>query len=648
MMRCALLAAVLALGAPKQGVCLLQSHAFMKPLRPDKSHASPAALDRAAPPAVINHHNKAGTMVEAAKSAPSLGVPEAGLALDHAAAAAQTGTTPTGAGTAQKEPEKPGVAAAQIEQEKPGAAGRRASLVGVPVKMGPDHLPMEMPFDPKKTGVSSDTIICAVMALVGVVVGVVAWVEWSKLPRVEAKLSRDSGRLFLLDNVKWFAQLMVIFGHLLDSLHVWDTKTWLNGEDIFIFNVKFAMEVVLNPLFCFISGVLSQGAPTEGRLRRYVQFLVVPTVLVVYLIHPICNVLFMQSPFDKELDKVIQPDFSSAYFYNAVPWYLFALLMWRASVYLLWAQMRTDVAFVAMVTASCVGGYIGGINAPWGGGGMGAMLGYMPYFALGYVAPFPALAARIPKPGPLGATGVALGVWVYAYYLVPAVFGLSLPDGHGNYMSGDPGKLIVNTGTLSAWDVNLYWLRRLARMAVDTPAVLAVIFLVLPRGETPITYMGAYTLFSYIFHSHIGFQLWRPALLQALGVGVVDNFALHVLIILAHIPFCLAVMAVLTSSYWRVLWSWAISPEWLSVIFIPASPKPAGKPAGVPPPQAAQPGPEAAPAAGPGGPPAATAGQEQAAGGAGPGGPAAAAGAAGGRADSSPVPQSGAVPAACA
>jgi len=428
-------------------------------------------------------------------------------------------------------------------------------------------LPMEMPFDSSKSGISTETVICGVTAIFGVALATMLWHEWGKLPKHQTALSRDSGRLFLLDNVKWFAQLLVIYGHLLGMLNIWDTSTWLYQEEDFIRMVKDALEVVLNPLFCVISGVLSQGAPTEGRLRRYVQFLVIPTIMVVYVVRPLCSGIFRDRPMDKAIQKILSPDITPTYFSTDCPWYLFALVLWRASVYLFWSQMKTEVAFVTMVGASCAAGYLGGINADQWGGGWGATLGYLPYFAAGYVMPFGALAERIQKPGLLGSVGVAAGVWIYAFFIVPAVFGFSLPDGHGNYVCCDSGREMVLPGKLTPLDVTFYWLRRLAQFAVDMPAVLAVIFMVLPRDETPITYMGAHTLYSYIFHMLVGFHSQRALLLQWFGMPVIQGRIWHILILLLHIPYCLAILCFLTSSYWRAIWSWAISPQWPAVLF---------------------------------------------------------------------------------
>mmetsp|Transcript_20262 Transcript_20262/g.49268 ORF Transcript_20262/g.49268 Transcript_20262/m.49268 type:complete len:203 (+) Transcript_20262:64-672(+) len=181
--------------------------------------------------------------------------------------------------------------------------------------------------------------------------------------------------------------------------------------------------------------------------------------------------------------------------------------------------------------------------------------------------PFPAVAARVPKPGPLGAAAVAVAVGIYAYWVVPAVFGQNLPDGHGTYMANRIGKYVVNDGNLTSLDVTFFWVRRLARVSVDMPAVLAIIFLVLPRGETPITYMGAYTLYSYLFHSTLGFHIRRAEVLKYLGMPVVDSRVAHIGILVLHVPYCLAILAFCTSSYWRAIWSWAISPSWVSIIF---------------------------------------------------------------------------------
>jgi len=449
---------------------------------------------------------------------------------------------------------------------RPAAGAQPAWAVDPSVEKDALGFPMHVPFDPQGVGVGRDTVVCMVTAAVGVAAAVgIRW-EWGKLPVVQSRVSRGAGRSYLLDNVKWFAQLLVVYSHLLGAMD-WDLTTWLFGEREFIWAVRDALEVVLNPLFCVISGVLSQGAPTEGRLRRYVQFLVIPTVMVVYVVQPLCAALFGQFPLAMTIEGMLRPDLSPAYFTRCCPWYLLALVAWRGMVYLLWSQMRPEVAFAAMVAMSCAAGYVGGTNEMNWGGGWGAVLGYLPYFAAGYVMPFGALSEMIPKPGTGTAAAIAAGVWIYAFYVVPAVFGQALPDGHGNYMCCHPGAVSVLPGTLSPLDVTFFWTRRIARLAVEIPVVLTVIFGVLPRSETPLTYMGAHTLYSYVFHLCTSVHILRASLLMWLGVSVVEGRGTHVMILVLHIPYCLGVMLFLTSSYWRAIWSWAISPQWPALIF---------------------------------------------------------------------------------
>jgi fucose 4-O-acetylase-like acetyltransferase len=343
-----------------------------------------------------------------------------------------------------------------------------------------------------------------------------------------------------------------------------DTQTWLAGGEDFLLRMYNAEELVVNPLFCFVSGVVSQGAPTPRRLQRFAQYLVLPALMFVMVVRPFfwqfiisLDPSTLPDGFSKMVDQLSHLDTVT------IPWYLEALIVWRASVYLLWAQMHPSVSFVGMVALSCIAGYSTELNLDHWGSGLGSATGYLPYFALGYIFPFGKVTKLVEKPRTPVSVAVAVGIFCWAFWIVPSMFSEhALPDGHGTYDCCRSSEVF---NSLPELDRSLYWVRRLGRMTIDVVPMLLLVFIVLPRNETPFTYMGSHTLYSYLFHSAA--HHWRDTLTQAISIPVIHSPVVHVFVLLLHVPYCLGVLTLLTSSYFRNLFRWALTPDWASVFF---------------------------------------------------------------------------------
>mmetsp|Transcript_40710 Transcript_40710/g.97667 ORF Transcript_40710/g.97667 Transcript_40710/m.97667 type:complete len:458 (-) Transcript_40710:39-1412(-) len=423
------------------------------------------------------------------------------------------------------------------------------------------------PVVPSST-VTSDTWLCMLFAVIGVSGAIFANGQWKKLGAAEgSSLSRDVDRSALLDNTKWFAQFLVIFNHFMFrnvSGVSLDTKTWLSGGEDFLYAMYSAEELVVNPLFCFVSGVVSQGAPSQRRLQRFAQYLVLPALMFVMVVRPLLwQFLITLDPttlptgFSTMIDQLSHLDTVT------IPWYLEALIVWRASVYVIWAQLHPSVAFVGMIAVSCMAGYSTQLNLDHWGSGLGSATGYLPYFALGYVFPFGKVTQLVEKPSAPVSALIAVSIFCWAFWIVPSMFSEhALPDGHGTYDCCSTGAVFAK---LSDLDRSLYWIRRLGRMTIDVVPTLLLVFMVLPRSETPLTYMGSHTLYSYLFHSAV--HHWRDVITQSLPIPVFTSPIVHVAVLILHVPYCLGVLTALTSSYFRNLFRWALTPDWASIFF---------------------------------------------------------------------------------
>lgn len=374
--------------------------------------------------------------------------------------------------------------------------------------------------------------------------------------------SAVEGRSALLDNTKWIAQLLVVFNHVLYYLLVTpdkDMEPWLHGAKPLIRRIGVLNNYLVNPLFCFISGVVSQGQPTTRRISRLVQYLIIPTFL--YNVVVFDFLAFLKQPGLETLTAIPGKLTPSTQLWGIMndplmlhaPWYLISLCVWRSSVYILWSHLPKPVAFAGMCIVSCVGGYV---PLPNGGfHGLNATVAYLPHFGLGYIFPFHEVARRIQKPRMAVSAFIVLLLWIIAAIIQWLLPKGTFPDGHGWY--GCCGQNI---------NLKFWWLRRLSKVVLEISAVLPVVFLVVPRNRLPLTHVGNHTLYSYLFHG-VAFE-WRKQLWSMYPPPQLNSAVMHCMIIcFYYVPWSLVTLLMFTSPVWRSLWGWALTPTWLDKYF---------------------------------------------------------------------------------
>eukprot|EP00971_Amphidinium_carterae_P115972 2297332-Amphidinium_carterae.1 len=108
----------------------------------------------------------------------------------------------------------------------------------------------------------------------------------------QAELRTDES--LLLDNAKVVAICMVVFADLLQPCLSTlaagtDThcKTWWDAEGGLATATAYVANAVGTPLFCFVSGVCSQGLVTAERMQHFIKRLVIPTALWAFLMKPL-------------------------------------------------------------------------------------------------------------------------------------------------------------------------------------------------------------------------------------------------------------------------------------------------------------------------------------------------------------------------
>lgn len=369
----------------------------------------------------------------------------------------------------------------------------------------------------------------------------------------------DSERLCLLDNAKVCLQVLVVFDHFLyynlTGEYV-DIRGWLSGSEPLLKTIIYGKSMVMMPTICFISGICSQGAVTHKKRTRYVQYLVAPTLIWIYFAKPVIMDSLMSTR-PETLWGQLNAFISLQAFHEE--WYLQALVIWRGLALLLWSQIHPIGAFISMMFLSCAGGYFNLSSGPVWFLKLSEALGFLPYFAIGYVFPFRTACHAFPRPRNQICILVMLLVVAWIYVLVPKVFPEPLPDGHGSYHCCGANEMFMKAQHL---DLRFYWARRFAKTIVEILPVLALVFMVLPRGITPLTWVGPHTLYPFVFH--LLAHHWRNLLITRIPLPRVSSLVGHLLVLALHVPYCIAVVAFFASPVWRGLFGWALSPSWLS------------------------------------------------------------------------------------
>jgi cellulose synthase/poly-beta-1,6-N-acetylglucosamine synthase-like glycosyltransferase len=378
---------------------------------------------------------------------------------------------------------------------------------------------------------------------------------------------QGKGRSDLLDNAKVVAQFLAIyiglFYHNLvpieaspaaDYVAYSDRQTWLFGSTELLKTLHDGFSALVIPMLCFISGVNSQGDVTLTRLRNFVQNLLLPTLIWVYFAKPVILATLMDPRPDALAERIMAVWRFQSF---RAEWYLECLVLWRGSVFLIWSHFEPSVSFIAMLAISGIAGYMN-LNGPLWYLKLDDAMGFLPYFAVGYVFPFDeACRVSTSKPIPGWAAGALVLLWVFA--VIPLA-GL-LPEGYGNYHCCSAGAIFRSS---TAFDYSLYWTRRLARVVLELPPTLLMLFYLVPKGKKWWTWIGQHMVYPYLFHEVANH--WRNQLILLIQPSKMTSIYAHVGVLLLHAPYAIMVLVFFASKPWRILFSWCLEPTWLSAL----------------------------------------------------------------------------------
>eukprot|EP00928_Gymnodinium_smaydae_P071480 TRINITY_DN55045_c0_g1_i1.p1 TRINITY_DN55045_c0_g1~~TRINITY_DN55045_c0_g1_i1.p1 ORF type:complete len:500 (+),score=20.74 TRINITY_DN55045_c0_g1_i1:110-1501(+) len=377
------------------------------------------------------------------------------------------------------------------------------------------------------------------------------------------KASKPSGRSPLLDNGRLFVQVFVVWNHwhgMISRGWVPDAETWLKGAGPFVAAMEQALQHFTMPTACFISGMCSQGVANRKRVKSYIMYLVIPSLLWMCFFRALIFGKLHTKPYQLQNHTLHLPQFTFE-----GEWYLSALVLWRGFVFVCPMATRPRLLLACAVFASLAGGYFKfGLSyfhgpVPFELLQLGCACSYFPFFALGYVFPFQRFSESLPVVSWRFRLLTCLGLAVFTLVVCPRMDPMA--DPHWSYETSRWDSHAPDHFT--SLDVKLFWTRRLLRIATDL-GIMFLVFLIIPREENCLTWAGEYTLYSYLFHQ-LALKMRANVLFHYSPYQIQESESPLVHFLVYVLNFGFVVMAVLffASSCWRWLFSWLFKPDWL-------------------------------------------------------------------------------------
>jgi fucose 4-O-acetylase-like acetyltransferase len=383
-------------------------------------------------------------------------------------------------------------------------------------------------------------------------------------------------RSCLLDNARGFAATMVVFVHVtryfmaqLVARHeiptgpakerTPDVDSWLFGcqlrdgilgSDLQFWFMSAARQFNM-PIFCFVSGLCSQGATTRKRVVSFITAIIAPWLLFRLLAEP-----FFYNPL-RDLSLYNLCDFGNPHpVYD--DWYMVALIVWKAVTLCCSKLSPYKIAF-CMIMSSFAFEYVD-LSVPWAPFAFTRTFKFTPYFAVGYSWP-PETILQTPMLSSLTfGDKVRVGGFLCfgAFMMIPLfmdVFGTDFSDTFvsARQFEGMPSDFL------------LAWVQIIARVSKNLLVMIPVLTFVIPREETIFTSIGRLTLYPFFLH-RILLEHRLNFMVNANPPVWTSNFA-HIMVYIGHYGLCVAVCRLLTSDPVGKLFGWAIEPKWLETLF---------------------------------------------------------------------------------
>lgn len=389
--------------------------------------------------------------------------------------------------------------------------------------------------------------------------------------------SQGSGapsRSCLLDNARGFASTTVVFVHLthgiMDQLNARkvmpvgqayaptpDVDSWLFGcgirsdADLLGSDLQSWFRTAARqfdmPIFCFVSGLCSQGPTNKKRIVSLIAYIVAPWVFFRFLLEPLVfDPLLLMSM--RHLDALWNP----RPVYD--DWYMIALTVWKL-ITLSCSKLNPHKVFAGMMFLTFFTQYMD-LSTPLVPFAFTRTFRFLPYFGLGYIWPRQTIL-QVPSlwsldhADKLKACGFLVLASCFMCPFFMDVFDTDFSDAFifPNHFEGMP------------FDYSFAWVQTIPRVTKNMLIMLPVLTFIIPKEETFYTWIGRFTLYPYFLHRI--FLSYRTHFLLRGLPPVLTSHVSHILVYIAHYGFCVAVCVFLTSAPVRSAFGWALEPKWL-------------------------------------------------------------------------------------
>ena len=264
------------------------------------------------------------------------------------------------------------------------------------------------------------------------------------------------GRNAHADNVKGFAIILVVLGHLIWPLHPQDHVTLFIYKWIYLFHM---------PLFAMVSGYFSHAKIMDrGSIQKIANLIAVYIVFV--LIH-----FFIMSMYGVSIEYFIG-DYGL--------WYILSLVSWRIMLPLF---IRLPCYIFVSICLAVVVGYVGWVGLPFS---LSRTFSFFPFFILGYSI----------KKKHMELSGIINKYIAMSVIILSVIVCWKLRDGKDMLLMvwcADP-YVNYNAGIHTA---AYYRILRLISAFIISLAVLSLI----PKRKISLTWIGQNSINVYLLHS---------------------------------------------------------------------------------------------------------------------------------------------------
>lgn len=281
--------------------------------------------------------------------------------------------------------------------------------------------------------------------------------------------SLTSQRIYLYDNIKFLAILLVVMGHFIDVIAADSSDNWAGGIFLTIYSVHI-------PLFIFISGLFVKPMDKSSKFpkQRVISFVLIGIAMrIVYLILDLkfgCGYDVKYAVFDM---------------YDTFAWFMWAMAVFNAIIWL-FREYNTKVLLVLSLLIGCAAGYDNFLGDKFA---LMRIVVFLPFFIAGYMINPEKLAQilsnRILK---LAAFFVVIG-FIFVFFKSQTVYDIFRPMFTGRHNFSSLKDLY-----------NLGFLVRLASYLISGVFGFSIMCLVVSAKIPFISAIGTKTIQIYFWH----------------------------------------------------------------------------------------------------------------------------------------------------